>query len=109
MEDPSRAPPTPETAEKQHAAADRAAGGVRRSASAAASSSNNFTQRAPETTDLDRSYADVVAEYAADSGEFENDPVCNADVVRESDRSNFAEIPEHGSTRGLLARFQNRQ
>ena len=47
-----------------------------------------------------------LVDYVPDAGEFENDPVYNADVVRESDRADHAEMPEQGTTRGLLARFQ---
>ena len=106
MEDPSRAPPTPETMEKKQASSSRVSS-VQKSPSLAASiSSSSYAQRA----DTDYDGADDGVEYAgADSGEFENDPVYNADVVRESDRSDHAEIPEHGTTRGLLAMFQNRQ
>jgi len=49
------------------------------------------------------------AEYAPDSGEFENDPIYNADVLRESDRTDCADFPEQGITRDLLAKFQHAQ
>lgn len=95
MEDPSMAPPTPEAMKKKQAASRS---GVYRSPSMGASG-------LAAGDHLNRSDA----EYAADSGEFENDPVYNADVVRESDHTDYAEMPEHGMTRGLLARFQNRE
>jgi len=100
MEDPSRAPPTPETTVKKQAASRSS---IQRSPSGGASS---YTQSGLIEDDLDRSNGNLV-EYAADSGEFENDPVYNANVVRESDRADYAEMPEQGITRGLLSKFQN--
>ena len=101
MEDPSMAPPTPEAMERKLAASR---------SSLYRSPSTGGTGVAPHTDvgdHFNRSDGDVI-EYAPDSGEFENDPVYNADVVRESDRTDYAEMPEHGMTRGLLAKFQNR-
>jgi len=98
MEDPSMAPPTPEAMKKKLAASRSS---IYRSPSVGASglaSGDHFNRSDGDHT-----------EYAPDSGEFENDPVYNADVVRESDRTDYAEMPEHGMTRGLLAKFQNRQ
>ena len=102
MEDPSMAPPTPESMEKKQAASRS---GVPRSPSVGRSS---CARPGDVEGDSERSYYDVT-EYPADSGEFENDPIYNADVVRESDRIDYAEMPEQGVTRGLLAKFQTRQ
>lgn len=102
MEDPSMEPPTPEAMEKKQAASRSS---VQRSPSAGATS---YAQPGDVEDGFDRSYGDV-EEYAVDSGEFENDPIYNADVVRESDRTDYAEMPEQGITRGLLAKFQNGQ
>ena len=99
MEDTSRAPPTPETS-VLHQAASRS--GVRRAQSMGA---GGYARRGEDGDQTDFS----PGEYAADAGEFENDPVYNADVVRESDRSDYAEMPEQGTTRGLLAKFQHAQ
>lgn len=98
LEDTSRAPPTPETTER-HQAASRS--GIYRAASMGArhSSGGGGDQ-------LDSSGGELT-EFAPEAGEFENDPVYNADVVRESDRMDYAEMPEQGITRGLLAKFQH--
>jgi len=94
MEDPSRAPPTPETTVRNKAA-------NRTSVQKASSmGSASFTE-----DNFDRSDGEHVV-YAPDAGEFENDPLYNADVVRESDRTDFAEMPGQGTTRGLMAKFQ---
>ena len=90
----SRAPPTPETTER-HQAESRS--GIHRAASMGARHSSN---------QFDSSVGEIV-EVAPDAGEFENDPVYNASVVRESDRMDHAEMPEQGITRGLLAKFQH--
>ena len=95
LEDTSRAPPTPETTER-HQAASRS--GVHRAPSMGARHAEGGVQ-------LDSPGGELV-DYVPDAGEFENDPVYNADVVRESDRADHAEMPEQGTTRGLLARFQ---
>ena len=102
MEDPSRAPPTPEAMEKMQAASRSS---VHRALSMGASVYAHSGDAEDHSSRLD---GDLV-EYTPDSGEFENDPVYNADVVRESDRTDYAEMPEQGITRGLLARFQNTQ
>jgi len=102
MEDPSRAPPTPESMEKKQTASRSS---FLRSPSVGSSS---YARPGDVEGDSDRSYCDVM-EYPADSGEFENDPVYNANVVRESDRMDYAEMPEQGITQGLLAKFQTRQ
>ena len=39
-------------------------------------------------------------------GEFENDPEYNQDVVRETDLNESEVLPEQGTTRNLLAKFQ---
>ena len=102
MEDPSREPPTPETQGKKLSAS-------RRSVSLG---SSNVSQHGHDEDHLITSNGDGT-EYAAESGEFENNPVYNADVVRESDRTDNAEMPEQGTTQGLLAKFlakfQNKQ
>ena len=41
-----------------------------------------------------------------DAGVFENEPVTNIDVVRESDRHDEEELPEEGFTRSLLAQWR---
>jgi len=45
----------------------------------------------------------------AESGEFENEPERDPTVIRESDRKDDEELPEQGTTRNLLARFQSLQ
>jgi len=102
MEDPCSEPPTPETTEKKQAASRSS---VHRSPSVDIS---GYTRAADVGDDFSWSNGDLI-EYSPDAGEFENDPVYNADVVRESDRTDYAEMPEQGITRGLLAKFQNAQ
>ena len=101
MEDTSRAPPTPETTVKYQAASRT---GVHRAPSMGARHGGGAGGDL-----LDSSAGGELAEYVPDAGEFENDPMYNADVVRESDRTDFAEMPEQGITRGLLAKFQHPQ
>lgn len=42
----------------------------------------------------------------AEGGEYENEPVRNPDVVRESDRDIGAELPEVGTARSILEKFK---
>jgi len=44
-----------------------------------------------------------------DAGDFENDPQRADDVVRESDNADTEELPEQGTTKNLLAKFQSMQ
>lgn len=44
-----------------------------------------------------------------DAGEFENDPVRDQSVLRESDRCDEEELPAQGTTKSLLAKFQSFQ
>src|SRR6218665_1510621 len=44
-----------------------------------------------------------------DAGEFGNDPVRDASVIRESDRCDEEELPAQGTTKSLLAKFQSFQ
>ena len=44
-----------------------------------------------------------------EAGEFENDPIYNDSVIRETDRNDEEELPEQGTTRNLLAKFQSMQ
>jgi len=46
-------------------------------------------------------------EMSVESGDFENDPTADPTLVRESDRHDEDELPEQGTTRNLLAKFQN--
>jgi hypothetical protein len=48
-------------------------------------------------------------QVTTDSGEFENAPVHDPNVIRESDRHDEEELPSQGITRNLLAKFQNLQ
>jgi len=102
LEDPSRAPPTPEANERNQAAS-------RSSVQRSPSMSLSGYVRSGDVGDQFNSSNGDLTEYVRDSGEFENDPVYNADVVRESDNTHHAEMPEQGITRGLLAKFQNAQ
>jgi hypothetical protein len=102
MEDTSRAPPTPETTER-HMVASRS--NLRRSPSAGRSTA--AVQSDHYASELDQAVDTM--EYAAGSGEFENDPVYNANVVRESDQSDLDVLPVLGTTRSLLAKFQHQR
>jgi hypothetical protein len=109
LEDPSKAPPTPESSERHFSA-------VARSNSHGGSGRNRVSSTGPRlsTTDDEADYYDrrsngIADEYGPDAGEYENEPVRNESVIRESDHVDEAELPERGTTRGLLAKFQQLQ
>ena len=52
------------------------------------------------------SHDDLYRDYDQHGGEFENDPERNPDVVREDMRNETEELPEQGTTKNLLAKFQ---
>ena len=52
------------------------------------------------------SHDDLYRDYDHHGGEFENDPQRNPDVIREDMRNETEELPEQGTTKNLLAKFQ---
>jgi hypothetical protein len=99
LEDSSAVPPTPEQWERTHS--------VTRSGSRASRTQRLSTSDGENDSLMTRSNGiDIDAEAAVDAGEFENQPIYDPSLVRESDRTDEAELPERGTTRGLLAKFQ---
>lgn len=100
MEDHTALPPTPERSEKSRE-------------SVARSDSRTWNhQQSPRSAAADYEQDGLVRSNgvdsgaAVDAGEFENQPVYDPSLVRESDRMDETEFPERGTTRGLLAKFQ---
>jgi len=100
LEDPSKAPPMPERAERNRSTSTSSSHGPVRVVSQSRGYEGDEAVY-DGRLDQNRSY-----DCAPEAGEFENDPVYNDDVVRESDQLDEAELPERGTTRGLLAKFQ---
>jgi len=104
MEDHTALPPTPERSEKSREL-------VAQSDSRTWSHQQSPTSRSPisaseyEHDGLVRPNG-VDYEAAVEAGEFENQPVYDPSLVRESDRIDETEFPERGTTRGLLAKFR---
>ncbi len=48
-------------------------------------------------------------DHFEDTDEYENEPAVNRDIVREESRNEEEELPEQGTTRNLLAKFQSLQ
>ena len=104
MEDSSIPPPSPERSTRiQKAAAQQVS--VQKAAVAPPISNGNGMN-----IDADEYDGRLSAEFAQnnmepEAGEFENDPQHNPDVVRGDDRI-VEPLPEQGTTRNLLAKFQ---
>ena len=52
---------------------------------------------------------DYYDDMNASGGEYENEPVTNPDVVREADSSEADALPERGTARNLMAKWQAMQ
>lgn len=102
MEDTSIAPPTPEQWERTHSVARS----VSQSSARTRRQSSSDAEYERRTSARTNGGIDVDADAAAEAGEFENEPIYDPSLIRESDRMDEAELPERGTTRGLLAKFQ---
>ena len=121
MEDVNKPPPTPEYAEKQ---VKTVTSGVHRMTNPNVRSLSISSPEHDSHFDMEREQPDgayqqeaVSHEYEhnnyddfnAEGGEFENEPEYNPNVIRESDKLDEDELPELGTTRNLLAKFQTLQ
>lgn len=111
MEDTEQAPPTPEYSEKKMRAAvtSMSPASTRRYDTSAVPIYSDEREQPDglEHTDTTQEYFDGY-NNPADAGEYENDPIHNPDVIREGDALE-EDLPEQGTTRHLLAKFQSMQ
>ncbi len=130
MEDVNRPPPTPEYAQQlvKQASSPKRTLSIRRGASpppqphhnTALSShySNHYNghdeqeqqqqqqHRGNSNSSLSSSQEELYRDYDHHGGEFENDPQRNPEVMREGDVNETEVLPEEGTTKNLLAKFQ---
>ncbi len=133
MEDVNRPPPTPEEAKKQRASVSNLSrtGSIYRGASSnqpaptslninghggAGSDGESYgdEREQHETSEYTNDYEEYnntynttdSRDYDPHGGEFENEPEHNPDTVREEDPNETEQLPEEGTTRNLLAKFQ---
>ena len=124
MEDVNRPPPTPEHAKRisKQATSPARAVSIRRGGSPPPSSSSHYSNHLnghhgedgyhgypsgdQEHYDGGDYRDELYRDYDNDGGEFENEPLRNPDVVREDTANETEVLPEQGTTKNLLAKFQ---
>lgn len=114
LEDTNMEPPTPESSQQKMKVAKLSIGpGPTRKFSGRASSPtpvDNYLDEREQPDGLEQTevFCDYDYNQEIDSGEYENNPNRNADVIREDDILTD-DLPEQGTTQNLLAKFQSMQ
>jgi len=114
LEDTNMEPPTPESSQQKMKIAKLSVGpGPMQMYSTRAVSPTHLENNGhldereqPEGLEQTEQYNDYDYNQEVDSGEYENNPNRNSDVIREEDILTD-DLPEQGTTRNLLAKFQS--